>query len=164
MSGAALVRQSMQLQHRLEQAQLVVGGAGRVGVGGRGVLLQAGEDRGQLLPAPGAQVLQRRMTLADQRAQRAEQRRVGQLAVGLLHPIAPQDQGPVRAVVAARRQPVLELADQAGLADARVTAEQDERGSAVAGLPDGELQLGQLADPSDEVVAGQPGWHVRSIA
>jgi hypothetical protein len=112
----------------------------------------------------GADVLQGRVALAHEGPQRAQQRGVGQLAVGLLHSVAAQDQRPTHPTVAARRQPVLQLADEAGLADARVTAEQDERRPAVAGLLDGELELRQLADPTHEVVAGQPGWHVRSIA
>ena len=40
------------------------------------------------------------------------------------------------------------------------TAEENQRGPAGAGLANGELQLRQLADSSDEVVARQPGWHV----
>jgi hypothetical protein len=67
-------------------------------------------------------------------------------------------------VLTRERQTVLELADQAGLADARVTAEQDEGGPSGGGLPDGDFQLGQLADPPDEVTAGQSRSHQRSIA
>ena len=76
------------------------------------------------------------MALAHQRAQRAQQRRVRQLAVGLLDALAAQHER--RSVLVGSREPLLELADEPRLADARVTAEQDEAGPAGAGLPDGE--------------------------
>ena len=94
--------------------------------------------------------------LAHERTQGAQQRRVGQLAVGLLDALAAQNQ---RRRLLAVGQPLLELGDQPRLADAGVTAEQDEAGPAGAGLPDGEHQLGQLADPSHEVRARQPRPH-----
>ena len=65
------------------------------------------------------------MAFAHERAQRAQQRRVGKLAVGLRDPVAAQDQ---RRAAVLGGQPLLQLGDQSGLADAGVTAEQDERG------------------------------------
>ena len=79
------------------------------------------------------------MVGADQRAQRAQQRRVRKLAVGLLDALAAQGESVCRSGSSAAGEPaVLELADEPRLADARVTAEQDEAGPAGAGLPDGE--------------------------
>jgi hypothetical protein len=153
-----------QLEHRLEQPQLI--GGARAPVLGPGPVLQPREDRRQLRAAAGAQAVQGRMLPADERPQGAQQRRVGKLGVGLLHAVPSQDQRR-RDLVARRRcrgQPVLELSDEPGLADAGVTAEQHEGGPAGAGLPDGVLQLGQLADPTHEVTAGQSRPHDRSIA
>jgi hypothetical protein len=42
---------------------------------------------------------------------------------------------------------VLKLADQPRLADAGFTSEQDEQRTPGVGLPGGELQLRELADP-----------------
>ncbi len=153
-----------QLEHGLEQPQL----PGAVGalIADAAVVVEPGQDRGQLRPAAGRELAERRVASAHERTQRAQQRGVGQLAVGLLHPVAAEEQdgGPVSA--GSRRpgaEALLEFGDDPGLANARVTAEQDERGPSGGGLLDGELQLGQLADPSHEVAARQSRPHDRSI-
>ena len=78
-----------QLQERLEQSQLPSGV--KTTVPGA-IIVQAGQDRRQLGPATGGDLVQGRMAGADQRAQRAQQRRVGQLPVGLLHALAAQNE------------------------------------------------------------------------
>ena len=146
-------QQIKQLEHRLEQPHLP---GGVWAVVAWTPVVEARKDRRQLVATSGAQCVEYWVVLADQRSQRAQQRRVGQLAVGLLNALAAQDQG--RRFVAVG-QPLLELADQPRLPDSGVTAEQDEAGPPGAGLLDGERQLGQLSDPSHEVRARQPRPH-----
>lgn len=128
-----------ELQQRFEQPQLIPR-AGRRGARIR-LVVEPGQDRGQLGPARRAQAVQRRVARAHQRPEGAEQRRVRQLAVALLHRVAAEEQRrrPAVAADAHPGQPMLELGDQAGLADPGVTAEQDEAGTAGCRLPDGEL-------------------------
>ena len=99
----------MQFEQGLEQPQL----SGAVlNLGALAPVVEAGQQRGELVAAPAAQLLERRMLLAHQRAQRAEQRRVGKLGLALLDALAAQRDRAPRAA-----QPLLELADQARLAD-----------------------------------------------
>ena len=137
-----------QLEHRLKQPHLT----GRV-LPDRGWFagLQAGQQRGQLVAGANRERIQRRVPATDERAQRAQQRRVGQLPVGRLHALPVEDQR-VGIVTA---QPGLKLGDQSRLADPGVTAEQDERRSAAGCLPGGEPELRQLADASHKPAAGQ---------
>ena len=153
-----LAEQVDQLDDGLEQPQL----AGHVrAFVARPAVVEAGKDRRQLRPAGGAERLQRRVRFPHQRAQRAQQRGVRELALGLLDPVTAQYQ---RHRIGLGGETKLELGDQAGLADAAVTAEQYECGPAGGGLLDGELQLGQLADPAHEVTARQSRPHGQSIA
>ena len=55
---------------------------------------------------------------------------------------------------------VLELGDETGLADTRITAEQHQHRTPTGCLAQCQLQLRELADPSDEVAAGEPSPHV----
>ncbi len=98
------------------------------------------------------------MLLAHERTQRAEQRRIGKFGLPLLDALAAQRDRVLG------REPMLELADQSGLADPRVTADQHHDRASLRRLPPGQLQLGELPDAADEVTAGQTCPHERSIA
>ena len=76
------------------------------------------------------------MACAAQRPQRAQQGRVGELGLALLHPFAPEHE---RVLI---REPLLELPHQPRLADAGLSAEQHQRGSAGGGSPDVRLPCG----------------------
>ena len=87
-SGCGLAQQVQQLEQRLEQPQLAVGviaGARR-----RGRRRGSGSSVASCARLPGAELRQRRVALAHQRAQRAEQRCVGQFALALLDALAAQ--------------------------------------------------------------------------
>ena len=101
-----LAEEVEQLHDGLEQLQL----RGCVGPVWAPSRVESGQEGRQLRPAPGAQRIQRRVTLAHQWPERAEQRRVGQLAIGLLHALASQGER-------ATREPALELEHQPRLAD-----------------------------------------------
>jgi len=146
-----------QLEHRLEQPHLARGIL--PGVGGR-LVLEARQQRGQLRPAAWSQRRQGRMALAHERAQGAQQWRVGQLAVRGLDALTAQDEHLVGPVV----QRGLKLGNQPGLADPGITAEQREGGPTAGGFPRGVTELGQFADPAHETAAGQSRPHGRSIA
>ncbi len=152
-----LADQVQQLEDGFEQPQLTVGIGAIVK---RAAVIETGKDRGQLGSAAGAEGVQRRVAGPDQRSQRAQDRRVGKLAVGLLDALAAQDEG----LGLLPAELLLELGDQARLAYSGVTAEQDEGGTPGRGLPGGEPQFGQLADPTHDVTARQPCPHERSIA
>jgi hypothetical protein len=110
--GLPLAEQVEQLHHRFEQLQL----RRDVLPVRRRRVVEAGQQRGQLGSAAGAQRAQRRVAFAHQRSQRAEQRRVRQLAVGLFHALPPQGEYPVG-------DPALELEHEPRLADTRFTTQ-----------------------------------------
>ncbi|HLJ04096.1 MAG TPA: hypothetical protein VKT31_11695 [Solirubrobacteraceae bacterium] len=95
------------------------------------------------------------MTSTHERAQRAQQRPVWQLAVARLDRLAAENDRSVGIGADA----ALELGEQPGLADPGVTAQQDERRMPRAGLRQGQLQLRELGHPADEMRAGQPAVH-----
>lgn len=93
------------------------------------------------------------MRLAHELSQRAEQRCVWQLAVGLLDGVAAQHQDLFLG------EPPCELVDQPRLSDARLTAEQDECRASPGRLAGRQFEFRQLADATDEAAAGQSRSH-----
>ncbi len=115
----AAAEQVQQLEQRLEQPQLRAG----VVALGRGLpVVETGQQRGELRPTALAELLQRRVALSHERAQRAQQRRVRELALALLDCFAAEHErwrAVAVSVTGDGRRARLELADQPGLADSR---------------------------------------------
>ena len=86
-----------QVEHRLEEVRL---GGGVLRGHQDAAARQTGEQPGEGLPSAGRQLVEHLVAVAHERAQRAHQRRVGQLAVAQLDAVAAQHE---RAVLAARR-------------------------------------------------------------
>jgi hypothetical protein len=76
-------------------------------------------------------VRERGVVGAREGPERAQQGRVGELALALFHPLAAEHE---RGVGVLLGDPPGELGDQAGLANARLAAEEDDRGPAIAGV------------------------------
>ena len=105
-----------------------------------------------------AEVVEDVGAVAGQRAQRADERPVGQLALAELDRLAVQD---VRAEGA---RAVLELGDEPALADARLARHEGERRARGSGLSERPLELRHLAGAPDEPSAGHARRHGGSIA
>ena len=97
------------------------------------------------------------MAGANQRPQRPQQGRVGKFGITLLDCLAPEDDRVLGVAL-------LELPYQAGLADARFTAEQHQRRTLLPGVAQDRLELRLLADATDEMTAGESAAHDGSIA
>jgi hypothetical protein len=152
-----LAQQIEQLEQRLEQPQL---GRGVVLLAGRPCLVEPWKERGELSATGASELSERRMALAHQRPQRAEDGSVRQLPVGRLDRLAAQDERDACLDKGARaRDAMLKLSDQPALADARLTAQQHHHRAPGGRLLQGQLELGELPDSPDEVAAGQPGSH-----
>jgi len=107
---------------------------------------------------PGQRPQGRRVQRPGQRPQRLHDRGVGQPAAAELDATADQHPG------ARRLGPCRQLGDEAGLADAGLAAEQDDRRLARAGTLEGRLQPAQLLGPSDEDRAAHPLGHAAIMA
>jgi hypothetical protein len=99
---------------------------------------------------------------ARQRAQRAQERRIGEFAFALLNRLAAQHHSCGTSVVAVGCA-AGELRYKSGLADARLAAQQDDSGFSLVGLMQRELQFGHLPDAAHEVGCGESRAHDRSI-
>ena len=112
--GSVLAERVEQREQRLEDAGLV---------GGLGVEAPAKprQQRVESRPQRRRQRLEHGVAVADERAQRAEQRRVGELALSELDAVAPEHRGPALA------RPPDELVRQAGFTYPRFTGYQRER-------------------------------------
>ena len=130
--------QLQQLEQAVEQARL---GGRLVVVAG---LAEAGEDLGERAARGVGELLEGRVAGAGQRAQRADDRRVGQLALAQLDAVAADH---ADAVGAGR---ALELGQQAGLPHARLAGHERERRTAADGLGQRPAQLDELCGASDE--------------
>jgi len=105
--GPALAEHVEQLDQRLEQAQL---SGGIVSIRYAVHLVKSGEERTQLNSTAATKLGEGRIARPNQRAQRARQRRVRELAVLLL------DRLPTQREHVLIGEPVLKLADQPRLA------------------------------------------------
>ncbi len=114
-----------QFEHGLEQPQLIA--RLTLAPGARAILGQGREQGRELRAAGRAELSQRRVVGARERAQRAQQWGVGQLTLALLHTFAAQHERRVGTHADAPG----ELRDQARLADPRLAAQQDDGGAAV---------------------------------
>jgi hypothetical protein len=103
-----------QREQRLEDARLL----GGLGVEGPA---KARQERVESRPQRRRQRLEHRVAVADERAERAEQRCVGELTLAELDAVAPEHGGTALA------RPPDELVRQAGLAYPRLTGYQRER-------------------------------------
>ena len=139
-----------QLQQRLEQAQLLRAVAP---IRRRVAVVKPRQQSRKLPAAARRQRVQRRVPLAHERPQRAQQWRVRQLGLPLLDRLAAQD----KRVLC--QQPVFEFADQTSLADTGVTAEQNQHWPPGRCLPPRQLELRQFPDPAHEVAACEPRAH-----
>jgi hypothetical protein len=146
-------------QHRLVAAERLEEGQQRLedarlrGVARRG----GGAETGQDVVERGAQRrrerVERGVGLADERAERAQERCVGELVDTKLHAVAREDAGARLAGV------TLQLVREARLPDARLTANQGERGPALCRVAESCLQLGELAGSPDESGARHARCH-----
>ena len=155
--GLVLAQAREELEERLEQPRL---GARWIGPEEGGILPGAdgGQQAGQLGPDARAEVVEDVGAVAGQRAQRADERPVGQLALAELDRLAVQD---VRAEGA---RAVLELGDEPALADARLPRHEGERRARGGGVSERSLELRHLAGAPDEPGAGHARRHGGSIA
>ncbi len=145
-----------QLEQRLEQAKLTdpVATDDRA----HAAVVKGRKKRRQLRPAPGREAREGGMTFSDQGPERPEEWSVRKLGVALLERFAAEHERVLTG------QPPFKFGDEAGLADARVPAKQDNAGTPLSRFLPGELEFRQFPDPPDEMAAGQPRAHRRSIA
>ena len=126
-------------------------------VGGRRLrAAELGQELGEVVAA-GAEGVEDGVAGAHERAQRGDDRRVGQLAGAELDALAEED---ARAAVRGARR---ELVDEAGLAHARLAGDEGEVGDPAPRLLQQVRQLGELRLTADEPVAGHACGHMRSI-
>ena len=150
-------------QQRLEEPRLrlAVGFAalmiacGRAAVAAR--VVQAGQQRRQLVARGGRKLQQRGVPGADQRPQGADQRRVGQLAVAKLDALAAEH---ARAIVARLAR---QLAQQPRLADARLAGHERQRRAARVGVAHGLHERRELVVAADQAAADGGGGHIASL-
>ena len=99
-----------------------------------------------------------RSSLADQAAQRRDQRRVGELVAAELDALAADR------AAAPFAGAVDEGVEEAGLADPRLARQERQRGRPAGGLVERSLELGELAGPSDQPAGTDSGRHPAIIA
>ena len=138
---ALLAERVEQREQTLEQSRL-----GAV-LGLRGDRREPGEERRD---RRADRLGQGRVARAGERAQRGDERHVGQLALAEVHAVAGQHQ---RAAVG---RLALELGEQARLADARLAGQEHDRGPLVGGLGERGLELRQLGGTADQPCARDP--------
>src|SRR5215211_493831 len=111
------------------------------------------------VPRPGriASSAERRVALADERAERTQERRVGQLVFSELHAVAREDAGARLAGV------TLQLVREARLPDARLTANEGERRPGLGRVAEQGSELGELCRASDEARARHTSGHLLRI-
>ena len=148
--GRALGQELEQLEQSFEEPQL-----GRWIVDRRRVARvgQPWKQGRQLRAASAAELIERRVMGAYQGAQGAGQRGVGQLAVALLDRLATEHQ------YLALREQALKLSDQTRLADAGISAKEQQRRLSVARCLSRLFELTKLRGPPDKSIAGQPAAH-----
>ena len=100
---------------------------------------------------------------ARKRAQRAQQRGVGKLALALLNRLAAQHHRSGASAVLGVGRAAGELRYEPGLADAGLAAQKDDPGSSLARLMQRELQFRQFPDATYEVIRRESRAHDRSI-
>ena len=149
-----LAAQVEQVEQRVEQPQLR---RRIVPLGCRLTVLEIGQERRERRTARASQCSERGVAAANQRPQRAQQRRVRELAIGLKGPAALEHE-------CARVVLPQELGDQARLANAGVPADEDDHWSAAVSFTPRLLEFRELPDPADEVTACQAWPHAGSIA
>ena len=126
-------------EQRLEDPALVAGAAHALARGA-----EAGQQRGQLGGDVGRQVLEDRVAVAHERAERRDERRVGQLALAQLDAVAAEH------ARAARGGARLQLPHEPALADAGLPDDEGERRLAARGVGERGLELRQLERAADE--------------
>ena len=151
-------------QQRLEEPRLglAVGLVALLVAGGRSVgvvggVVQARQQRRQLVARGGRQLQQRGVAGPDQRPQRADQRRVRQLAVAQLDALAAEHP---RAVVA---RVARQLAEQPRLPDARLAGHERQRRAAGIGVAHGLHERRELVVAADQAAADGGGGHLASL-
>ena len=140
-TGALRDEQLEHREQRLEDARLVAGAALPPAAGA-----QPGQERGELGADVVRQLVQHRVAVAHERAQRGDERRVGQLALAELDAVAVQHARPVGLGAG------LQLGDEPALADARLADHERERRLAGGGVGQRGLELRQLQRAADETL------------
>jgi len=149
-----------------EAVQQVEEGLEQPGARGRGLVRrlpgrrgarEAGEEGPQGLAGRQGEVFEHRVAAPGERAQGADQRGEGELALTEVDAVATDHAHPVRAGEA------LELGDQPGLADPRLAGHEGQRGGSAARGGEGAAELGELRVPAYEPRAGDPCRHRGSI-
>ena len=144
--GRLIGQRLEQRQQRLEHARLG-------GVAGRVTAADPGHDRVDRGAVRRSERVQRRVLVAHERPQRRQQRGVRQLVLAELDAVARE-----HARTGLARVP-LQLVGEPRLADARLTANQCERWTALGGVAQGRLQLGELSGSPDEASACHARGH-----
>jgi hypothetical protein len=144
--GLRLAERFEQRQERLEDARL------------GGLALQArstepGEDVVERGSQRWCERVERGVALADERAERTQERCVGKLVVAKLHAVAGEHAGARLAGV------TLQLVREARLPDTRLTANQRERWPGSGRVPQRGLKLGELSGSTDEAGARHARGH-----
>ena len=114
---------------------------------------EPGQQRGQLGPDVVGERVEHRVRVAHQRAQRGDQRGVGQLALAELDALAAQH---ARAVGGRAR---LELGDEPALADARLADHEGERRLPARRIGERGLELRELQRAAHDPLRGDAGGH-----
>ena len=99
-----------------------------------------------------------RVVVADQAAERGDQRRVGELVAAELDALAADR------AAAPFAGAVDEGVEEAGLADARLARQERQRGRPRGGLVERGLELGELAGSPDQPACAYSGRHPAIIA
>jgi hypothetical protein len=100
---------------------------------------------------------ERRVARARERAQRGDERDVGQLALAEVDAVAGQHER------TGLNGSLLDLGEQARLADARVAGHERQRRPPVGGVDQRGLELRQLGGAADQARARDPGAHLGEV-
>ena len=151
-TGAVAAEPLHQRQQRLEQASLAHAVLLLLARPARGAA-ELREQLGQGVARPGRERVGQRRAVTRERAQRADDRRIRDLLAGQLEALADQH------VRAGRARPCLELAQQAGLADAGLAADESERRPAGGRALERRSEHAELARAADERGGGETARH-----
>ena len=152
-TGASRPSRSISVEQRLEQAALAHAVLLLLARPARRGAAELREQLGERVARPGREGVREGRAVARDRAQRADDRRVRDLLAGQLEALADQD------ARAARARSRLELAQQAGLADAGLAAHERERRPAGGRSLERRSEHAELGRAADERGGGETARH-----